>query len=90
MLCKAVRQGRLTAKSCGVDATCEAIGTTYDSFGRMIEEAFVIAHKYGRSLYDSLYVALAVTYRATLVAADEKLANATAAYLPVKWIGFFK
>jgi len=56
----------------------------------LIEEAFVIAQKYGRSFYDSLYVALAVTYRATLVTADEKLANATAAYLQVKWIGFFK
>ena len=56
----------------------------------LIEEAFVIAQKYGRSFYDSLYVALTVTHRATLVTADEKLANATAAYLPVKWIGFFK
>ena len=80
MLCKAVRQGRLTAKSCGVDATCEAIPTIPS----------LIAQKYGRSFYDSLYVALTVTHRATLVTADEKLANATAAYLQVKWIGFFK
>jgi len=49
----------------------------------LIEAAFVIAHHYNRSFYDSLYVALAVTRRATLVTADEKLAD----HLPVKWIG---
>jgi predicted nucleic acid-binding protein len=53
----------------------------------LLEAAFVIAQQYHRSFYDSLYVALAVTRRATLITADEKLANATAAYLPVQWIG---
>ena len=32
-------------------------------------------------------VALAVESRAQLITADEKLANALAAHLPVKWLG---
>jgi len=53
----------------------------------LVESAFAIAHQYNRSFYDSLYLALAVSLRATLITADEKLANATAAHLPVKWLG---
>jgi predicted nucleic acid-binding protein len=40
-----------------------------------------------RTFYDSLYIAVAVQQQTHLVTADEKLANAMAAYLPVKWIG---
>ena len=53
----------------------------------LLESAFAIARRYDRSFYDSIYLALAVSRQATLVTADEKLANATAAYLPVKWLG---
>lgn len=53
----------------------------------LLESAFAIARRYGRSIYDSTYIALAVSRQATFVTADEKLANATAAYLPVKWLG---
>ena len=85
---KAVRLGR-----CAASAADEALALmkgralpTVPCEG-LIEEAFVIARKYDRSVYDSLYVALAVAYHATLITADEKLANATAAHLPVKWLG---
>jgi predicted nucleic acid-binding protein len=50
-------------------------------------EAFAIATKFDRTFYDSLYVALAVDFKAELVTADERLANALAAYFPVKWLG---
>ena len=53
----------------------------------VLDSAFAIAQQYNRSFYESLYVALAVAQQATLITADEKLANATAAYLPVKWLG---
>ena len=53
----------------------------------LIPAAFEIAVTYQRSVYDSLYVALARDLNTFLVTADEKLANAVAAHLPVKWLG---
>lgn len=55
----------------------------------LMPEALRIAFAYDRSIYDSLYVALAVQSKAELITADERLANALAAYLPVKWLGGF-
>jgi predicted nucleic acid-binding protein len=56
---------------------------------RLVPAALEIAAAYQRSVYDSLYVALARDTETLLVTADEKLANAVAAYLPVKWLGTF-
>jgi predicted nucleic acid-binding protein len=53
----------------------------------LVNSALNIALKHGRSLYDCLYVALAVRSNAELVTADEKLANSMAAHFPVKWLG---
>ena len=53
----------------------------------LLADAFVIAIQFDRTFYDSLYVALAVGFKAELVTADERLANALAAYFPVKWLG---
>jgi len=53
----------------------------------LVHPALKIAIDYGRSLYDSVYVALAHTSSTELITADEKLANALAAHLPVKWLG---
>jgi predicted nucleic acid-binding protein len=38
-------------------------------------------------VHDSLCIALAKERKIFLVTADEKLANAVAAHLPVKWLG---
>jgi hypothetical protein len=43
----------------------------------------LIARNYDCSFHDSLYRAVAAKQQAVLINADEKLANATAAYLPV-------
>jgi predicted nucleic acid-binding protein len=53
----------------------------------LFSEALEIALTYDRNVYDCLYVALAVQSKAELVTADERLANALAAHLPVKWLG---
>jgi len=53
----------------------------------LLDLAFNIASGFDRTVYDSLYLALAVQSKAQLVTADEKLANAVAAQLPVKWLG---
>ncbi len=52
----------------------------------LLEDAFRISTSFDRSVYDSIYVALAIASNATLVTADERLANALAAHLPVKWL----
>ena len=54
---------------------------------KLVDQAFQIATDYGRTVYDSLYVALAVQMNAQLITADERLANSLAARFPVKWLG---
>ena len=53
----------------------------------LMPEALRIAFAYDRSVYDCLHVALAVQSKTEMITADEQLANALAAYLPVKWLG---
>jgi len=53
----------------------------------LIEEALGIAVTFDRTVYDSIYVALAVHSHGQLVTADERLANALASRFPVKWLG---
>jgi predicted nucleic acid-binding protein len=54
---------------------------------RPVPGALELAAQYDRTVYDSLYVALARESSIELITADERLANALAAYLPVKWLG---
>ena len=88
ILWKAARQGRWSRS-----VAEKAIGALKDrSFPTtssldLLEEAFSIAATFDRAVYDSLYVALAVRLKADMVTADERLANALAAHLPVKWLG---
>ncbi len=53
----------------------------------LMTDALQIAFAHDRSVYDCLYVALAVQSRSQMITADERLANSLAAYLPVKWLG---
>jgi predicted nucleic acid-binding protein len=53
----------------------------------LLGSAFQIATAFERTVYDSLYVALAVQSKAQLITADERLANSLAAHFPVKWLG---
>jgi len=54
---------------------------------KLLDRAFDIATAFERTVYDCLYVALAVQSHAQLVTADERLANSLAACFPVKWLG---
>ena len=88
LLWKAVRQGRCakgTAKAALAALQERELQTV--SSRSLLDLAFGIATTFDRTLYDSLYVALAVQLKAQLVTADERLANALAAQLPVKWLG---
>jgi predicted nucleic acid-binding protein len=53
----------------------------------LLPEAVKISFENDRSVYDSLYAALAIQARTDLVTADERLANALAVRFPVKWLG---
>ena len=85
---KAARRQRLSAEE-----ALRAIGLIGDlqtltvPAGGLLERTLQIARSYDRTFYDSLYIAVAVQQQTHFVTADEKLANATAAYLPVRWIG---
>lgn len=52
----------------------------------LVERAVLIARRYQRTVYDSIYVALAVEMSANVVTADERLANSLPG-LPVVWLG---
>jgi predicted nucleic acid-binding protein len=87
-LWKAARIGR-----CGPDDAAESMaamrarGLATLSSGDLLEQALSIAITFDRTMYDSVYVALAVKAQCQLLTADERLANALAMRLPVKWLG---
>jgi predicted nucleic acid-binding protein len=56
----------------------------------LLADAMKIAFVHDRSVYDCLYVALAIQFKIEMITADERLANALAARLPVKWLGAFE
>jgi len=84
----AVRRGRTTRAEATL--ALEAIQAreflTVPSL-RLLDRAFTLATTYDKTVYDCLYVALAVEAKTELVTADERLANALAAHLPVQWLG---
>ena len=55
----------------------------------LMPQALILAVRHGRTVYDSVYVALAMQSKSEMITADERLANALAAHLPVKWLGAF-
>jgi len=88
VLWKAVRRGRQSRTSAEVAiASMQERGiATVPSLG-LLPEALAIASNFGRTIYDGLYVALAITIKGEFITADQRLASALAAYLPVKWLG---
>ena len=88
ILWKAVRQRRLRTASAetAIRAMRDRNFPTVSSHTLLVE-AFAIATAFDRAVYDALYVALAITSKSQLITADERLANALAAHLPIKWLG---
>lgn len=88
VLWKAVRQERCIQSSAELAITGlqeRALPTIPSS--QLLPEAYKLAVLYNRTVYDSLYVVAALVSKAQFVTADERLANALAAHLPVKWLG---
>ena len=88
ILWKSARRGRITPRSAGeaIDTLLETNIPTIRS-APLLKDAFAIATRFDRTVYDSVYVALAFAWEAPLVTADERLANALAARAPVRWLG---
>jgi predicted nucleic acid-binding protein len=88
LLSKAVRRGRCTKAS--ADAALASLRErrlpTVPSLA-LLDLASGIAAAFDRTVYDAIYVALAVDSKAQFVTADERLAYALAARLPVRWLG---
>lgn len=85
---KAIRQGRLE-KVPAEEAIADLMKCELSSFASaaLLAKAFEIATTFERSIYDSLYVSLAIQSNFQLITADERLANALAARFPIKWLG---
>ena len=88
ILWKATRQGRssIVAAHAAIKALEERNLPTVPSL-TLLELALDLANNFGRTVYDSLYIALAVQSKAELITADQRLATAVASHLPVKWLG---
>jgi predicted nucleic acid-binding protein len=90
VLWKGVRQRRwpqVTAEGAASDMRDRDFSTV--SSLTLLPDALKIALAHDRSVYDCLYVALAIQFKIEMITADERLANALAARLPVKWLGAF-
>jgi predicted nucleic acid-binding protein len=88
VLWKAVRQGRMSRTSAEqAIAALEGGRIPTAPTAPLLSDAFAIAMSTERTVYDSVYVALAVLSNIPLVTADERLANALAARFPVRWLG---
>ncbi len=88
VLWKAERYGRCD-RAVADAAVQRIVSSGFPSFpsSALIEPAMSIGRAYGRAVYDSLYVALAIQTKTQLITADEKLANSLAGRLPVIWLG---
>jgi predicted nucleic acid-binding protein len=84
---KAERFGRCSAAAADA-AIHEILRGGFPTFptSPLIQPAMQIARTFGRTVYDCIYVALAVETKANLVTADEKLANSLSG-MPVIWLG---
>jgi predicted nucleic acid-binding protein len=90
VLWKGVRQRRWKRDEAeSVAADMRARDFTTVSSLVLLPEALKMAFAYDRTVYDCLYAALAVQAKTEMITADERLANALAAHLPVKWLGAF-
>lgn len=90
LLWKAVNQARCTREfALSALRTVQDLDLPTVPNSVILEKAFEISLDFGRSVYDCLYVALALQSSAVFITADERLSNALAAYFPVKWLGSF-
>ena len=85
---KAVRSGRLSRRSAEDSiAAMDELGVATAPSRPLLRDAFTVAAAFQRSVYDGVYVALAVASGAPLLTADERLVNALGSRFPIRWLG---
>jgi len=84
---KASRQGRCTRPD--APGGPRLFGATEFSHRlvALLASAYELATAFDCTVYDSLYVALAIESKANFVTADQRLANALSRDCPVRWLG---
>lgn len=88
VLWKAARRGRLSDSDAhSALEFLQGLNIPTYSCSDFLPETLHVALFYGRTFYDSLYATLAEHSSVELITADERLASALAAHLPVKWLG---
>jgi predicted nucleic acid-binding protein len=89
-LWKAAKRGEITVALAGrgLEAMLNRDFPTVPSRA-VLPEALKIAVDFGRTVYDSTYVALAVATGNELLTADERMVNALGSRFPVRWLGVF-
>jgi predicted nucleic acid-binding protein len=89
-LSKAAKRGQITPGLArrGLEAMLNRDFPTVPSRA-VLPEALKIAVDFGRTVYDSTYVALAVATGNELLTADERTVNALGSRFPVRWLGVF-
>ena len=91
VVCKRIRRGEISVRDgARVADLLEQVPVRRHRDRELLRPALVIAYTTGRSLYDCLYLALAVILEARMVTADERFYRATrsaGAAANVVWLG---
>jgi predicted nucleic acid-binding protein len=88
ILWKAARLGRMPADTAAKAVrSLEQTRIPTSSSMPLLRSAFGIATEFGRTFYDSIYVALALASGSYLLTADERLVNALSGRFPIRWLG---
>jgi len=88
LLWKSVRSGRISQKTAAEAIDwLQALGIPTSPTRLLVGDALTLAMTFSRTVYDALYLALAIASGRPLLTADERLANAVGARLPVRWLG---
>ena len=90
-LWKSAKRGQITAALArgALDAMLNRPFRTLPSRS-VLPEALKIASDFDRTIYDSIYVAMAIATKTELITADERLVNTLGSRFPVRWLGVFQ
>lgn len=80
-------QGLSAADAQDIISSFRAINFNVTPASDLLEDAYQLAVKYQRTVYDSLYLALSLREQCQLITADERLVNSVTSSLPnVIWL----